>query len=391
LTSKPPLTDLDRILREFWSFRLYKKGKKPLFDINPHERIRKGIWTDSGVDLTRFGREEGIQAGSETLALLKTSRKMVREGFLRRKTEHMIVEDVADIKHIMGTLFGSPERPPEGTALLGELLSSSIFHPLIVYASCSPFHEIPGHLKPARRKQRPHADLSPGAMLSGERKGAEEEGAGEDLVRLYRRKVDSGTRPRTSSGRVMKDLRDVLRFIYTCRDADLETLISSGSLERFAGEGLKNPYLSAVLSDLSRDEEGNVETAPHFRKRLGRWLLTSSLGDTVVQDLVLHLLSRLRSCPEKEAARLERSASSIMDPRSTLKLEELIFASEPERRHHFIRLLGHTGDRAAERSLRRLMEFSTVKEDRSAAEEAMRLLGVEMKGGGRGKRLKNKI
>jgi hypothetical protein len=76
-----------------------------------------------------------------------------------------------------------------------------------------------------------------------------------------------------------------------------------------------------------------------------------------------------------EAPSYEKALSSMMDPRSTSLLNEKVFSVDTEKRPFFISLLGKTKDKGAEEPLRRLMEFSTVDEDREAARAALVEMG----------------
>jgi hypothetical protein len=366
---------IDRLISEMVSYQLYKKGKNPITEIDPSRRIRRGIWRDDGVDLHQAGLIDSTLPVENLGSLVSFEDIIVRKGILRRKEIHLLASSLNDIQSIRH--FLSKDLTDE-KGLQEEASGSDLLHPLMVTVNCSGMNEIIKSIKVERRPQGEHGDLSPEKVLKRTFRRSFSGFDGEDLLRVYDKKVEKERGLRTPSGMNIRDLKTLLEHLFSCSRSELEGILSGGSLEDFAGRGLKSITLEALFKDLSSDPSGGREKPEGFLKRLGRWSLEGPLGDRIVNDVVMELLPRLSSAPEGEAMRLEESLTALMDPRSTSILTTLVFSEKPEKRPHLIRLLGNTGDRAAEGTLKRLMEFSTMEEDKRASRDALRSMGFEI-------------
>ncbi len=373
------ISNLDILLAEFWSFDLYKRGKRPIGDMDPKERIRHGIWLDNGIDLTILQKRTSIDIeGIPLKSLFNTEEMEAREGFFRKKVTHKLLTGIKDLKKILDLIdVSGAKSSPGGSKIKEVLLGSFILYPLFVFHGSGNLDDITSEMKVKRRKQIRTDDLDPDSFLKNKRKIIDRNMAGEDLLGLYRKRIDKEKRFRTPEGRRSSNLKAVLEFLFTARDEDLRTVISSGSLMKFASEGLSSNVLEALFRDLSEDVAGGMEEPENYRIRLGRWMMEGPLGDDISRDLIPLLVNRLETCPIGESGGLEKAISSLMDPRSTSILNERVFTVEPEKRPYFIRLLGMTGDRAAVEPLERLMEFSSIEEDRVSARTALRSLGIQ--------------
>ena len=82
------LTDLDRLIIEYLSHDIYRKGKKPPADINIRRRVSKRIWREEGVDLDIL-EKSGIRLDemADASGILKWEEMKVPVGLFRRKRE----------------------------------------------------------------------------------------------------------------------------------------------------------------------------------------------------------------------------------------------------------------------------------------------------------------
>jgi hypothetical protein len=372
---KKKIPDPDQLLKELWSFLLYKEGKETIGDLDPRSRIKKGIWKDEGIDLTLYyNREVPKEQLKAFSTLFKIEVEEVRRGLLRRKREHVMASGVRDLDRMAEKFL------PEGwkrDQLQETFLSSDILHPFAVNRSFDPLDESIGRIKVERRPQKSSTDITPSSVLRKKGVHSLETGEDEDLRKLYSRKTEKKEGLRTPSGKKIRGLPSLVEFIFSSGDKELSALMEEGSLYTFAEEGLKSQYMKALFTDMSTDPSGGSESASGFRGRFGRWLLESPLGDEVADVIVPKLLERLSKSSGGEAIKLEDALRGLMDPRSTQELTSLVFSADPEHRSPLIRLLGHTRDRAAQETLKKLMEFSTMETDRESAREALRALGVD--------------
>lgn len=372
---KKTIPDPDRLLKELWSFLLYKEGRETIGDLDPRSRIKKGIWRDEGIDLTLFyNREVPVEQLKAFSTLFRIETEIVREGLLRRKREHVIASGVEDLDEAADGFL--PGKWNKGQ-LQESFLSSDILHPFAVNRSLDPLDESIDRIKVERRPQTSSMDISPSSVLRNKGGPTPENGEDEDLRKLYSRKAKKKEGLRTPDGKEIRDLPSLVEFIFSSGDRELSAVLDEGSLYRFAEEGLKSQYLRALFTDLSTDPAGGPESPSGFRGRFGRWLLESPLGDEVTNSVVPKLLKRLSGSPGGEAVKMEEALKGLMDPRSTQELTSLVFSADPDHRSPLIRLLGYTRDRAAQETLKRLMEYSTLETDRESAKEALRALGAD--------------
>ncbi len=368
----------DLALREVQSFLLYKNGKEPLNGQDPGSRIRKGIWRDEGVDLTAFNRSNGYSQDPEVASvILEMSKKTIREGVLRRKKDHIVASGLKDLS----TMASSFE--PEGFKI-GDLqsffLGSDILYPFALNRSFPPLDRSMGTIKVMRRHQRTPMDLDPTRILKRDEVHAVGRNQGEDILRIFKKTSDRKNAIHTPSGMIIGDLPGLIEHIFSCDEKDLSGFIEKDSLAIFAVEGLGSQLLASLLRDLSSGPGGEMESPGGFRERFGRWILESTLGEEVSDSIVPRLLKRLANCSEGEAMKLEEALQGLIGPGSTRELTSLVFSADPIKRPHIIRLLGRTRDRAAQETLKRLMDYSTLEADRTTAREALISMGVNPDG-----------
>ncbi len=359
-------SSLDMVIQEMMSFILYKRGKVPLGDIDPRKRIKKGIWKDDGLDLTLFLSGDIDPSVYDNYLEMETMQ--VKRGLFRKKEVHRIATG------LKGLDLQKTGREEELRSVLG----SRILHPMVFIVLGDQMDDVIDSIDVERRPQTFHADLSPENVLKRLGDHKEHDILSEDLVKLFKGKVSKDHSFVTDSGMRIRGLSSLFDHVFSCDALELGPSISNGDLSRFARDGLKSPTLEALFKDLSQDPAGGEESPDSFRKRFGRWTLESPLSDSVVNEIVPRLLSRLMSCSKGEALKLSDALSPLIDPRSTSLLTENIFSADPEFRPYLIMLLGTTGDRAAQETLKRLMEYSNVDGDRRSAKEALRSMGVEI-------------
>ena len=367
MTDIDHFSSIDIVIQEMISFLLYKRGKAPLGDIDPRKRIKKGVWKDEGLDLTLFLSGDADPSAYDIYLEMETME--VKRGFFRKKGVHRVATGLKELDIIK---TGTEEE-------LSSVLGSRILHPMAFIALGDQMDDVVDSIDVERRPQTLHADLSPEKVLGRSGYKNEHDLRSEDLLKLFKRKISKDHSYVTDSGMRIRDLSSLFDHVFSCDDSDLGPSISNGDLSRFARDGLKSPTLEALFKDLSLDPTGGKESPGSFRKRFGRWTLESTLSDNVVNEIVPRLLSRLMSCSLGEARKLSDALSPLIDPRSTSILTEKIFSADPEFRPYLIMLLGMAGDRAAQETLKRLMEYSNVDDDRRSAKEALRSMGVEIK------------
>ncbi len=366
---------LDALLSDIISYRMYKRGKEPLSNIDPGKRVKKGIWMDDGVDLNLL-RKGGVNLDDRIVEcrMFETETAMVKEGFFRRRKKHVILSDLSDLGWV-------EEIDPADLLEKGEagglawILGSDLLYPLGLSSSFRTFEGVLEGLEIERAVQHDPSRISQvqvrDMLLSGEGVNGEEK-----LSSLFARKVKRADWIKGKSGGNIKDLRTLITAVFDMREEDLRILMEGGDLSDFCGKALNSNLLEGEIVNLSSDPDGGVERPDDFRKRFGRWLLEGELAEIVISEIIKPRLGQLKTCSLAEGHRLELLLKYLMDARSSTDLKGLLFDVPPRNRISVIRLMASTGDGSVMDLLRRLQEFSSVEEDRTAAGDALRELDV---------------
>ncbi len=369
---------LDALLFDIISYKMFKKGKEPLSNIDPRRRVKKGIWMDGGVDLNLLRREGiGFDDRIAECRLFRTETAMVKEGLFRRRKEHVILSDLSDLGWVEEV--DPDELLEKGKARgLAWILSSGLLYPLGLSTSFRGFEGVLEGLEIERAVQHDPSRISQVKVrniLLGSGEGGYEE---ENLGSLFARKVKRSDWITGKSGGDIKDLRTLITAVFDMEEGDLHTLLDGGDLANFCGKALKSNLLEGEILNLSSDPDGGIERPDDFRKRFGRWLLEGDMARIVISDIIKPRLGQLRTCSAAEGHRLELLLRHLMDARSSPDLKGLIFGVPPHNRVSVIRLMASTGDGSVVDLLKRLQEFSSVEEDRSAAGDALRELDIDI-------------
>ncbi len=367
---------LDALLSDIISYRMFKKGKEPLSNIDPGKRVRKGIWMDGGVDLNLL-RREGVDLDDRTVEcrMFKTETAMVKGGLFRRRKKHVILSDLSDLEWVEG--IDPVELLEKGEAGgLAWILASDLLYPLGLSSSFRTFEGVLEGLKIERAVQHDPSRISQvqvrDMLLSGEGGNGEEK-----LSSLFTRKVKRSDWIKGKSGGTIKDLRTLITAVFDMKEEDLRILLEGEDLSYFCGKALNSNLLEGEILNLSSDQDGGIERPDDFRKRFGRWLLEGELAEIVISDIIKPRLGQLRTCSLAEGHRLEILLGYLMDERSSPDLKGLLFDVPPRNRASVIRLMASTGDGSIVDLLKSLQEFSSVEEDRLAAGDALRELDID--------------
>lgn len=366
------LTHLDMMLIEMFSFQLYKKGKKPLEKIEPRTRIRKGIWNDDGVDIDELQKAVKFNTDIPSLMyLFKMSTTSVRKGILRKKTAHRICREMNDLEDVK-VLSEGFEAFQYHRGWQTEIVSSELLHPFLETRTAEKLRSIVADIEPSTTTPQELPDISPQAVFRYMKKERGLSSEGDDLSSLFDRKVKSEEWVKVSRTELIKDLASLIDLVLKGSEKDLKGLLESGAMVRFTRVGLKSPYLEGFWSqDMLYNEDG----IDSVRSRFGRFIMEGPLSERTYDELVLPRLEQFLTCSPKQASKLESELGHVMDTRSSKYLQEMVFKAPPKNRSPLIRLLGLTGDRNASSTLKKLMEFSAVDEDRKAAKKALKELG----------------
>ncbi len=369
---KEGISGLDRFLKEVLSFQLYKSGKEPLEGLVPHSRIKRSVWRDDGIDLDqleRYGFGSGPPPGTEVLFQL--DRVEVKEGLFRKRKPHRIIKGLKPL----GVVYDLFDSDDESMRSISALARSDILFPAMLSRVSERLRGSITDLILDRPRQSPNVEISPAQLFDTSLWGKTPQDKSSDLLPLFSKTVSRDRWLRTRTG-IIKDMEGLVRSVMEASAEEIETLNSGGDLVGFARSGIKSPRLEGLLYDISRTPDGGPESGDNFRKRLGRILLGSDASGKVFHDITLPILSRLRTCSMKEAAKLERVLGPLMDPRSTPELKDLVFNAPSHNRSFIIRLMALTGDPSLAETLDRIHSYSSVEEDRKEAERALRELGI---------------
>ena len=368
---------LDALLIDIVSYNMFNKGKEPLSNIDPRRRVKKGIWMDDGVDLNLL-RRAGVDIDDRIFKcrLFRWDTAMVKEGLFRRKKEHIILSGLSDLGWV-------EEADPEELLEEGEagglawILSSDLLHPLGLSASYHTFDRVLEGLEIERAVQHDPSRTSQIQVRNMLLDPGERENGEENLSSLFTRSVKRSDWIKGKSGGNIKDLRTLITAVYYMEEEDLHRLLEGGDLANFAGKALHSNLLEGEILNLSSDPDGGIERPDDFRKRFGRWLLEGEMAQIVISDIIKPRLGQLRTCSATEGHRLELLLKYLMDERSSPDLKGLLFDVPSRNRVSVIRLMASTGDGSVMDLLKRLQEFSSVEEDRSAAGDALKELNVD--------------
>ncbi|MGA1847794.1 MAG: hypothetical protein ACMUHB_00510 [Thermoplasmatota archaeon] len=370
---KEGISDLDRILKEVVSFQLYKSGKEPLEGFTPQSRIKRSVWRDEGIDLDhleRYGFGSGPPPGTELLFQLDMVE--VKEGLFRKRKTHRIIKGLQPLG-VVYDLFGSDD---DGHGSIPALARSDILFPAMLSRVSERLRGSIADLTLERIRQSPNVEISPAQLFDSSPLGKAPQDKSSDLLPLFSKTVPKDRWLRTRAG-IIKDMEGLVRSVMEASAEEIESLISREEMAGFARSGIKSPRLEGLLYDISRTPDGRPESGDNFRKRLGRILLGSDASGKVFQDITMPILSRMRTCSMREAAKLERVLEPLMDPRSTPELKDLVFNAPSHNRSFIIRLMARTGDPSMAETLERIQSYSSVEEDRKEAERALRELGID--------------
>ncbi|MCK5772518.1 MAG: hypothetical protein KAH57_01895 [Thermoplasmata archaeon] len=374
---------LDALLFDIVSYGLFQKGKEPLSNIDPRRRVKRGIWTDDGVDLNLL-RREGVDLDDSIVEcrLFQTESMMVKEGLFRRRKEHIILSGLSELGWVEDV--DPDELQEKGDAGgLAWVLSSDLLYPLGISASFHSFDRVLEGLEIERAVQHDPprtSQIQVRNMLLGSGEGDNGE---EDLSSLFSRKVKKADWIKGKSGGSIKDLGTLITAVYHMEEEDLQRSLEGGDLADFAGKALHSNLLEGEILNLSSDPDGGIERPDEFRKRFGRWLLEGEMAQILLSDIIKPRLGQLRSCSAAEGRRLGLLLKYLMDARSSPDLKGLLFDVPPRNRVTVIQLMASTGDVSVMDLLERLQELSSVEEDRDAAGDALRELDVGAGSNGR--------
>ncbi|MFW3146050.1 MAG: hypothetical protein ACMUIE_04485 [Thermoplasmatota archaeon] len=377
MSSKERAGDVDNVLIEMLSFIQYKKGKKPLEGIDPRERIRHSIWTDEGVDLNRLEEIKGIRIDEGLRShLLNVETKEIKKGLLRRKEQHLIASRIRGLKFIRDLVDGIVEGNPQGIGTTDVTLSRMLSPAAVHWVSIG-LYDLPASLIIQRPTHQEVMDISPAAALVKLADQGSEGKEDHEYSKLFERKVPRDIWWRTPSGIEVKDLRSMIAALMESSDKDLSKMLESGNILEFASRGIGSIYLENALKEVSTKPDGGLELPGDFRLRFGRFLMEGHLSRSVYEEFISREMDRFMTCSQGSGKKLMMALSPLMDPRSSRKLQTLVFEVPSKNRTFVIQLMGLTGDRTVGETLKRLHEFSNIKKDRKAAEDALRTLGVE--------------
>ena len=369
------LTDLDRLIIEYLSHDIYRKGKKPPADINIRRRVSKRIWREEGVDLDIL-EKSGIRLDemADASGILKWEEMKVPVGLFRRKRERRILTDLGSLRRGVrdaGNLLDGKDHPN-----VKALSNSRLIFPLMVSSSADPLSDIIERLPIPAEDQKDNIEMSlvrARRTFMPEVKRSSED---EDLVPLFEKKVPPERSYRFRSGMKANTLKTLIEGVLDSDSEEIREMVERGVFTDFIGKGLKSPSLEASFRDLAIDMEGSAESGEGFRSRLGRFLMESSLGDVVSSEIVSERIERLMKCSEGEARRIRESIPAFVDGRCAPVLKDLLYRVPPENREVVMELMAETGSRSVVEPLKRMHEFSNSDRDRNAAKKALKSLGV---------------
>ncbi|MFO8050361.1 MAG: hypothetical protein R6V01_01525 [Thermoplasmatota archaeon] len=369
MKKKYDLSDMDRLIIEMLSFKLYKKGKQPLLEIDPRERIKRGIWTDMGVDLDRLSSAEDIPTNTDgARTLLDIGSHIVRKGLLRKKIRHELALDMVDLESIplMSEGFGAHEK---GGNASSEFASSSVLHPLMEIRTSEGLRQASSLMRYRRPLQTEFPDISPSTAFRTLEQGRKGKVGSDDISNLFDRKVNEENWLRISRTETIKDLGSLIEFVLRASDKSLKKAVGADLLKDFSTGALRSSYLEAFWSDIEPGVPGD-----EIRERFGRFLMEGPLSERTYGEVVLPRMEHLTTCSPKEAQNIGKELAPVMDSRSSKYLQEIVFRAPPKNRPSIIDLLGATGDSSAAGTLKRLKDYSTVDKDRRKAAEALKEL-----------------
>ncbi|MEA3558983.1 MAG: hypothetical protein U9R75_06995 [Candidatus Thermoplasmatota archaeon] len=369
------VSDLDRVLLEMLSFKIYKKGKQPLLGIDPRIRIKKGIWTDNGIDLDRLTAVEGIPTDMGSIPrILEIERITVRKGLFRKKEEHRLAVGIRDLSEIPLISEGvrTEKRLKDGS---GELLSSDVLYPFIQCRTSLRFRAGLGKIGAEHPFQTEMPDISPGAAFRSIDAGGSGSDDHDEILSLFDRKVPRDRWVKVSRTEVVKDLSTMIDFILRGSNDRLQKAFEEEWIVEFSRGGLRSPYIESFMIDLSTGPDGEREVPENMRSRFGRFLMDGPLSERVYDEMILPRLDHLMTCSPGEARKIEKELGPVMDRRTSKRLQEIVYQVPSRNRPAVIGMLGGAADRGSIDTLKKLLEYSTVKEDRSAAEDSLKNLG----------------
>ena len=372
-----PSTNLDEIIIEFLSHRIYRQGKKPPADLNVRKRVSKRIWREEGVDLDLLEREgKVLDDMAESAGLLEWERTQVPVGLFRMKKERRILKDLGSLD---GPIEEAAELEKDGNhPRIRALSRSALLFPLMLSSSSGQMDVVIEELAAERSDQRDPVDtdnLQARRSFMPERATASR---GEDLTRLFDKKVPSEASLDFGSGMKANTLKTLIEGVLDSDPGEIRSMVESGDFLQFSRRGLKSPTLEAAFQEIGLNVDGSTETGEGFRMRLGRFLMESALGDLICEEVISSRIERLLKCSEGEAKRIADSIRSFVDGRCAPVLNDVLYRAPPENRGVVISLMAETGSRSVVEPLKRMLEFSNLERDRSAAERALKSLGVNI-------------
>jgi len=365
---------LDDLIVEVLSFRSYKKGKKPLGKLDPRDRIRKAVWTDEGVDLNLL-EKTGPKMPPPLLSsnIFKTKEIEVKEGLFRKRRSHICLMDLSGIDILERKIRSIMDGKFEDGAQ--EICRSELLFPLVLSKAMDGVRQNLSEVKVERPVQKDPHDVSPRIAISHLLQGKTSVSDDDDLRRSFERVVDERFSVRTRNSVVINDLRSMITYVIGASDKDLSVLIKDEALITLARDGMRSTRLEGMLMDLTRGVDGGFETPVNFRERFCRMLMESEVSADMFEKVTAPLLERFRSCSKREASRLHDEVAPLMDIRSSDALKDLVYSVPASNRTFIIDLMGRTRDRNLSVTLNRIKDFSSLDEDRQAAEMALISLG----------------
>lgn len=371
-------SNLDNLVIEYISFRLYRDGKEPLAGIDPRKRVSKRIWREEGVDLFVLSKTGIIlddMAGSS--GILDMEQKDIRATILRLKRRRNMLVGVTGLAEASEMIL-KDEPSREDLKSIRSLCRSELVRPLILSIAGLPLMKAVDSHTVDRTDQTDHIDISPESarrILLGTAGKSDRE---EDISRLFRKKVGKDLEIAFRSGMRAVTLSTLISGIMEAGDDELTELIVSPGLMDFISKGLKSPVLEASFADLSRNYDGETEEGSNFRTRFGRYIMESPLADQVARELIEPRIDRMINCTGHEADRLAVELTPYMDQRSVRNLLDVLYKVPNENRSALISLMAATGSHDVVDTLRSLYEYSSLKEDRKSSKNALLMLGIRV-------------
>ncbi|MGA1822082.1 MAG: hypothetical protein ACMUIG_06115 [Thermoplasmatota archaeon] len=371
-------TNLDHLVVEFLSFQLYRSGKDPMSGLDPRKRVSRRIWREEGIDLEMLsGTGVSLDEMAKRSTILDTEDREIRATILRLKRRRTMLIGIGGLAGASENLLREKPRRDELLSVRS-LCRSELIRPLMLSLSGVPLKDaLDSHTIP-RNEQVDHTDISPlnarRILLGTEKRSVREE----DISILFRKKVGRDLEITFRSGMGAVSLSTLISGIMGAEDGELTELIRSPALVDFVSKGLRSPVLEASFSDLIRTYDGSSEEGSNFRTRFGRYIMESPLADQVVRELIEPRIDRLINCTENEANRLSGELIPYMDHRSVRTLLDVLYRVPNENRPALISLMAATGSRDVVEPLRRLYEYSNLKNDRISSKNALLMLGIRV-------------